>query len=254
MRTPFSWPCIGLRIDDVLHQAGDLVGQGDPHLLVADECRQYRARDRAQHLRRRGACEESSRRQMSSARLTRYRAKCFLASTRRGTKQTDRAWSIAATTCAQQRCRGRADPRRGVRTGRRRPVADRPLHRAVRAARGPARLRGRRRPGTGVPLRAVRGLSRHDARARQMGRLLRDRRLGCGRADRIAVRRHDAHCRAAGAASGRGRRRVRDADDRSFRRRFAVVGASACAVARRSSPPPFFAASRPRRSGVRRLS
>ena len=37
--------------------------------------------------------------------------------------------------------------------------------------------------------------------------------------------------RKAGAASGRGRRRIRDADDRSFRRHFTLVGASTCAMA-----------------------
>src|SRR5262249_11405105 len=37
------------------------------------------------------------------------------------------------------------------RSGRCRPVAHRPLHRAIRATRRPARLRGKRKPGIGLP-------------------------------------------------------------------------------------------------------
>jgi hypothetical protein len=51
------------------------------------------------------------------------------------------------------------------------------------------------------------------------------RRLGCGGTNRIAVRRHDTHCRETTASCGGGRRRVWDADDRSFQRRFTSVSA-----------------------------
>ena len=39
-----------------------------------------------------------------------------------------------------------------------------------------------------------------------MGQLLRNRRVGCGRPDRIAVRRHNAYCREATSRCGEGRR------------------------------------------------
>jgi hypothetical protein len=55
-----------------------------------------------------------------------------------------------------------------------------------------------------------------------MGQLLRNRRLGRWRADRIAVRCYDTHCRAAGTTCGGGRRRVCHADDRSFGHRAAL--------------------------------
>ena len=47
------------------------------------------------------------------------------------------------------------DPRRGFRSGGRRPPADRPVHRAVRAPRRATRVRAGRRPGAGVPVHAV---------------------------------------------------------------------------------------------------
>ena len=47
------------------------------------------------------------------------------------------------------------DPRRGFRSGGRWTAADRPIHRAVRAARRPARVRGKRGPGTGLPVRVA---------------------------------------------------------------------------------------------------
>src|SRR5438309_27310 len=49
----------------------------------------------------------------------------------------------------------RPDPRRRVRSGRCRSFADRPLYRAVHDAHCPARLRGERGAGAGVPVRAV---------------------------------------------------------------------------------------------------
>ena len=48
-----------------------------------------------------------------------------------------------------------ADPRRGFQSGGRWTAADRPIHRAVRAARRPARVRGKRGPGTGLPVRVA---------------------------------------------------------------------------------------------------
>lgn len=58
------------------------------------------------------------------------------------------------------------------------------------------------------------GHERRHARTRCVGQLLRDRRLGCRRPDRLAVRGLDAHRRQAANTRRRGRRRV------------AVVGAS----------------------------
>jgi len=64
-----------------------------------------------------------------------------------------------------------------------------------------------------------------------MGQLLRHRRLGRGRADRIAVRRHHAYCAKADDGCAGSQRRLWHADNRSFRRRFAVVGAYSRPVA-----------------------
>src|SRR6267378_2754983 len=64
-----------------------------------------------------------------------------------------------------------------------------------------------------------------------MGKLLRHRRLGRGRADRIAVRGDGARRGEAAVARGRGRRRVCDADDRPLQLRAAVVGAGARSAA-----------------------
>ncbi len=84
-----------------------------------------------------------------------------------------------------------------------------------------------------------------------MGQLLRNRRLGCGRPDRIAVRRYDAHCRETSTTCGGGRRRICDADDRSFQQRVAFVSTSKGSMAidhpRRSSLGPH----RPRWISVR---
>jgi hypothetical protein len=55
----------------------------------------------------------------------------------------------------RQRIGRGADPRRGFRSGGRRPPTDRPIHRAVRAARRPARVRGKRGAGTGLPVRVA---------------------------------------------------------------------------------------------------
>jgi hypothetical protein len=58
-----------------------------------------------------------------------------------------------------------------------------------------------------------------------MGKLLRHRRLVGGRPDRIAVRRHYAHCRKTDRPRrGSSRRRLRDAERRSFRTRAVAVG------------------------------
>src|SRR5436309_14197539 len=59
-----------------------------------------------------------------------------------------------------------------------------------------------------------------------MRQLLHNRRLGRRGPDRIAVCRDDADCRQALTPCGGGRRRICDADDRSFRRGVAVVGSS----------------------------
>jgi hypothetical protein len=72
---------------------------------------------------------------------------------------------------------------------------------------------------------------RHHARTFRIGQLLRDCRLCCGCADRIAVRRHDPHCREAAPTCSGGRRRLCNADDRSFRCCFAFIRASARAMA-----------------------
>src|SRR6516164_2347818 len=48
----------------------------------------------------------------------------------------------------------------------------------------------------------------YHVRTHRMGQFLRNRRFGRWRADRIAVRRHDAYCREATDTGGRGRRRV----------------------------------------------
>jgi hypothetical protein len=84
-----------------------------------------------------------------------------------------------------------------------------------------------------------------------VGQLLRNRRLGCRRLDRITVRRYDANCREARATCGRGRRSVCDADRHSFRRRVAFISTSTGSVAidhrRRSSLGPHGL----RRSSVR---
>jgi len=61
---------------------------------------------------------------------------------------------------------------------------------------------------------------------------LRNCRVGCGRADRIAVRRAHADCREAAGRGCRGRGRVWEPYDRSFRRRLVFVGASARSLAK----------------------
>ena len=89
------------------------------------------------------------------------------------------------------------------------------------------------------------------ATARCMGQLLCNRRIGCGHADRIAVRRDDVDCLEACTSSGSGRRRICHADNHSPRRRVAFVGADTGSMAihraRRSLLGPY----RPLRSGVR---
>ena len=52
------------------------------------------------------------------------------------------------------------------------------------------------------------GHERRHGRTRCVRQLLRDRRLGRGRPDRLAVRSHDAHCRKAADTRGRRQRRV----------------------------------------------
>src|SRR3984957_11305627 len=74
--------------------------------------------------------------------------------------------------------------------------------------------------------------NRDHGRARQVGRLLRNCPVGCGRADRIAVRRAHADCRGAAGRGCRGRGRVWEPYDRSFRRRLVFVGASARSLAK----------------------
>ena len=75
---------------------------------------------------------------------------------------------------------------------------------------------------------ARRNTNRHD-RDRQMGQLLRHRRLCRRRPDRITVRRPDAHCREAPDGFGRSRRSIRQPHHRSLRGRFISVGSSCTA-------------------------
>ena len=62
-------------------------------------------------------------------------------------------------------------PRRGLRARRRRAATNRPLHGTLRAPRRPARLRGERRPRTGVPVRTIsREVAQQHSGARSLGR------------------------------------------------------------------------------------
>jgi hypothetical protein len=60
-----------------------------------------------------------------------------------------------------------AAERCGLRCHGRRPSTDCAVHRAIRTAPRPTRLRGRRRTGTGVSFRAVRGVDCRSARIRK---------------------------------------------------------------------------------------
>ena len=134
------------------------VGQGDRHLLAPDECRRHRTRRRPHLVGRGGTCQRRFRRLGSSPLSTPCRAKCFSASSRPGAKPLDPASCTAATMRAAKTIA--AELIRDVGFD---PVDAGPL----RIARytepfallvGSARVRGRRRPRTGVPVRAVWGM------------------------------------------------------------------------------------------------
>jgi predicted dinucleotide-binding enzyme len=74
-------------------------------------------------------------------------------------------------------------------------------------------------------------LLRSHVGVRQVGQFLCDCRVGRRRADRTAVCGDDAACRETTAPRGGGRRRLRDADDCSFQRCVAVIGAAARSLA-----------------------
>jgi hypothetical protein len=77
------------------------------------------------------------------------------AGTPREAAQEADAVLLAVQRPTRQRISRGADPRRGFQSGGRWTAADRPIHRAVRAARRPARVRGKRGPGTGLPVRVA---------------------------------------------------------------------------------------------------
>ena len=142
------------RVDDVLKQAGDLSGKVIVTCSLPMNADDTRLVDREHLVGRGGTGEEGPQGAGSSPRSARCRARCCSTCSRRGGRRSDRAWSTAATTSGP-RSRGEADPRRRVRSGRRRPAADRAVPGAVHAAHRAARVRGRLGPGAGVSLRAI---------------------------------------------------------------------------------------------------
>src|SRR5881392_2223801 len=66
-----------------------------------------------------------------------------------------------------------------------------------------------------------------DVGTQRVGYFLRNRRIGGGCPDWIAIRRYYAHCREARTPYGGGRGRICDTDDRSFLRGIALVSPSA---------------------------
>ena len=120
---------------------GRPVGQGDPDLLAADECGQYGTHHWHDLVGSRRTRKESSHAPRSSPRSTPCRAKCCSACSKPSARPRGRAWCTAATTRVPKMSRP-ADPMTRFRSGGCRLPADRPIHRAVRAARRRTRIRG----------------------------------------------------------------------------------------------------------------
>jgi F420-dependent NADP oxidoreductase-like protein len=215
------------RFHDVLKQAGDLSGKV---MVTCSLPMDPTTRNLSSAPPRRGrkSWRRWFRRLMLFALSILCRVRCSSVCSRRRARIAAPAWFTAEMI---RGAKVETDSRCGVRPGGCWAAADRALHRAVRAAHRPACIRGRGRTRIGVPLRAVWRVTPRHVRARQVGQLLCNRRIGCGRADRIAVCRAHADCREAARRCGGRGSRVWQPDDRSFRISSVFVGTAARALA-----------------------